>query len=243
MGDELNPATLRAQNRKFTNRVGGLQIEIESRSNVFDTFSWVTEAAHVESGRFCRPISFRAVNKTVSLLPILVVHALLSPCMQPYLQSRWPLLQLASVLYRNPMRRAFPSKRLLLLHVLELARPKRHVQLCPPVCIGYQEETLVSLSKAKSSITSSLRLSKPLALLEDSLVLSPIQRRVLLALLPIFCVPYAQSALHGHDRKQVMALLLAWGKVAIASLHLQHVFPPCTIAHSQAKEHGSSEMM
>jgi len=160
------------------------------------------------------------VNKAVSLLPILIVHALLSPCVQPYLQSRWPLLKLVSVLCHNPMRQAFPLKRLLLLHVLELARPKRQVQVCPPVCVGYQEETIVSLSKGRSSITSFLRVGKPLTLLEDPLLLSPIQRRVLRALLPIFCIPYAQSALRGRDRMQVMALLLAWGKVAIASLHL-----------------------
>lgn len=35
---------LRAENRKFTNRLCGLQLEVESRSNAFDTFSWVTEA-------------------------------------------------------------------------------------------------------------------------------------------------------------------------------------------------------
>merc|ERR1719439_423585 len=50
--DELTPTRLRAENRKFTNRVGGLQVEIESRGNAFDTFSWVTESAHMEAPKF-----------------------------------------------------------------------------------------------------------------------------------------------------------------------------------------------
>jgi len=222
--DELTPTRLRAENRKFTNRVCGLQLEVESRSNAFDTFSWVTEAAHVEAPRFCRPAAMRAADRSVSLLPALVVHSLLLPSTRSILASRWPILcYLASVLI-NPQRREFSSKRVLLLHVLELARPQRHARACPPLCVGYTAETVVTLSKGKSCVSSKLSISRPLKLLRTPAPLSDVQRRVLSALLPMMCLPYARSALRGSTRTWVVTLLLTWGKVAVASLRL----PECS---------------
>lgn len=218
--DELTPTRLRAENRKFTNRLCGMQLEVESRQNAFDTFSWVTEAAHSEAPRFCRPVAIRAVDKVLSLLPVFVVHTLLSPRMRPLLRSRWPLLQLAAKTLPDPRKREFLSKRLLLHHVLELSRPSRQVHNCPAVCIGYKAETVVTLSKGKSCVKSMLSLAKPISLLPDTQPLSSVQQRVLVALLPLFCLPYARFALRGATREWVTTFLLAWGKVAASSLHL-----------------------
>lgn len=215
--DELTPARLKAENRKFTNRIGGLQIEVESRCNAFDTFSWVTEAARTEAPRFCKPIAFRAVDKAISLLPVLVVNMLLSPRLRPFMESRWPLLKFAAVTTWNPQRRAFPTRRLLLLHVLELARPRRQVCQCPPLCVGYRSETVVALGKGRSCVSSRLSISRPLSLQKAHMVLSPIQRRVLAALLPLYCLPYARSALEGTMREYVVSVLLAWAKIAMTA--------------------------
>jgi len=217
--DELTPTRLRAENRKFTNRLCGLQLEVESRSNAFDTFSWVTEAAHAEAPKFCRPIAFRATDKAISLLPMLVVHALLCPRLRRVVRSLWPALQALAVLTPNPQRRAFPTKRLLLQHVLELPKPSRRTSTCPPLCVGYRDETVVTLSKGKCCVTSKLSVPRPLQLMQGS-PLSDVQRRVLAALLPLFCLPYARSALTGASRRWMEGFLLAWGKLAIARFQL-----------------------
>mmetsp|Transcript_79492 Transcript_79492/g.125385 ORF Transcript_79492/g.125385 Transcript_79492/m.125385 type:complete len:705 (-) Transcript_79492:98-2212(-) len=216
--EELTPTRLKAENRKFTNRIGGLQIEIESRSNAFDTFSWVTEAGRLEHTRFCRPITFKAIDKALSLLPLLVVHLLLCPKMRPYLRSRWPLLQYLAVNLRVPQRREFPAKRLMLHHVLELGKPKRNATICPQVCVGYQLETVVKLSKGKSCLTSNHTISRPLKLVEAPLLISPMQREVLATLLPFFCLPYARTVTCGKTRDWIVGYLLAWGKVSLASM-------------------------
>lgn len=218
--DELTPTRLRAENRKFTNRVCGLQLEVESRSNAFDTFSWVTEAGHMEAPRYCRPVAMKAVDKAVSLMPMLVVHSLLSSRLRHLLASRWPLLHLAAVVLPNPQKREFGSRRLLLHHVMELAKPSRKVRDCPSTSVGYKAETVVTLSKGKSCVKSRLNLCRPVALLEGSQPLSDVQRQVLVALLPMFCLPYARSALRGPTRDWVVAFLLAWGKVAAVTLKL-----------------------
>jgi len=219
--DELTPTRLRAENRKFTNRLCGLQLEVESRSNAFETFSWVTEAAHSEAPRFCRPAALRAVDKSISLLPVLVVHTLLCQRLRPLLRSRWPLLRFVALHLGSPQRREFLSKRLLFQHVLELARPSRQVCTCPPVCVAYKAETVVTLSKGKSCVTSKLNVTKPLALLKaQAQPLSDVQRQVLAAMLPLFCLPYARSALKGNTRDWVIGFLLAWGKMATAALRL-----------------------
>merc|ERR1719199_2281926 len=129
--EELTPTRLKAENRKFTNRIGGLSIEIESRSNAFDSFSWVTEAGRLEHPRFCRPIAFKAIDNVLSLIPILVVHTLLCPKLRSLLKSRWPLLIHLAGTLNVPQRREFPAKRLMLNHVLELARPKHDTIDCP----------------------------------------------------------------------------------------------------------------
>jgi len=216
--DELTPTRLRAENRKFTNRICGLQLEVESRSNAFDTFSWVTEAARMEAPRFSRPISLRAIDKAMSLLPVLVVHTILCSRNRSLLQSRWPVLDYLARQLPDPGNRCFPSKRLLMLHVLELARPGQSNLPCPPLCVGYKTETVVSLSKGRSCVTSKLSLQKPLTLLKSPSPLSPVQRQVLLALLPLVCVPYAKRALRGHTQRWVVAFLLAWGKVSMCNL-------------------------
>jgi len=218
--DELTPTRLRAENRKFTNTVCGLLLEVESRGNAFDTFSWVTEAAHVEAPRFLRPVALRPFDKAVSLLPVLVVHALLCKKMRPYLRSRWPALRFLAMLLPNPQRREFVSKRLLLEHILELSKPKHEVLRCPSVCVGYKVETVVSLSKGRSCVSSKLSVNRPLALLPAPGPLSDVQRRVLAALLPMFCLPYAKSTLKGSTRDWVVGFLLAWGKVAACRLRL-----------------------
>jgi len=217
--DELTPTRLRAENRKFTNRLCGLQLEVESRSNAFDTFSWVTDAAHAEAPKFCKPIAFKAAGKSLSLLPMLVVHTLLCPQLRGLLSARWPLLRLVASLLRDPVRRAFPTKRLLLQHILELPRPSRRTSSCPPLTIDYQMETVVTLSKGKSCVTSKLSVNKPLKLQQGS-PLSDVQRRVLAALMPMFCLPYARSVLRGDTLRWVEVFLLAWGKVAVARLQL-----------------------
>lgn len=221
--DELTPTRLRAENRKFTNRLCGLQLEVESRSNAFDTFSWVTEAAHAEAKSFCRPAALRAADRAVSLLPVLVVHMLLCPRLRPLLRSRWPALQFAASVLPSPKRRVFQSRRLLLLHVLELAKPTRRVHACPPVCVGYKAETVVTLSKGKSCVTSKLSVERPVKLLKAAVPISDVQRRVLAALLPMLCLPYARSALRGPTREWVVTFLLAWGKVAASQLTLPQV--------------------
>mmetsp|Transcript_41407 Transcript_41407/g.75007 ORF Transcript_41407/g.75007 Transcript_41407/m.75007 type:complete len:627 (-) Transcript_41407:60-1940(-) len=218
--DELTPARLKAENRKFTNRLGGLQVEVESRSSAFDTFSWVTEAAKVEVARFCRPISFKAMDKAISLLPMLVVHTLMSPTMRPFLQSRWPLLKFCSTLFRNPEHQSFPTRRLLLLHVLELARPHRQVCVCPSLCVEYKTETVVTLSKGKSLVSSRVSIAKPVALQKANLLLSPVQLRMLVTLLPVFCLPYARKVLRGHTREWVVTVLLAWAKMSAVMMPL-----------------------
>jgi hypothetical protein len=217
--EELTPTRLKAENRKFTNRISGLEIEIESRSNAFDTFSWVTEAGRLEHPRFCRPIAFRAVDKALSLLPVLVVHLLLCPKMKPLLRSRWPILQHLAATLRVSQRLPFPARRLMLNHVLELARPNRDGSInCPKVCVGYQLETLVRLSKGKSCLTSNHTITRPLKLLETPQAMTPIQKKVLAALLPFFCLPYARTVLHGPTQDWVVGFLLAWGKVSMFSL-------------------------
>jgi hypothetical protein len=232
--DELTPTRLRAENRKFTNRLCGLQLEVESRSSAFDTFSWVTEAAHCEAPRLLRPALFRAgdrePHRAVSLLPILAVHTLLCSRLRPWLRSRWPLLRYCAWLLPNPAGRAFPSRRLLLHHVLELARPSRSRLArgaceCPSFCVGYKSETVVTLSKGKSCVTSKLNVTRPLALLRTSqpVYLSELQRRVLTALLPMLCLPYARTALRGPTKDWVVTFLLAWGKVATACLRLPQI--------------------
>jgi len=218
---ELTPTRLRAENRKFTNRLCGLQLEIESRSNAFDTFSWVTEAAHAEAPRFFRPAFLKATDKAVSLLPVLVVHTLLCPSMLPFLRSRWPLIQYLAKVLRDPRARRFPSKRLLLHHVMQLAQPSRKAHLCPQLCIGYKSETVVTLSKGKSCVKSVLSVTKPLRLLESAnSPVSDVQRQVLMALLPMLCLPYARIALKGSVRDCVVTLLIAWGKISAATLQL-----------------------
>lgn len=219
--DELTPTRLRAENRKFTNRLCGLQLEVESRSNAFDTFSWVTEAAHAEAPKFCRPAAFRAADKMVSLFPALLVHALLCHRLRPLLRSRWPLLRFLAITLPNPQRREFASKRVLLQHVLELSRPIKEVfPMSPAACISYKSETVVSLSKGRSNVTSRLSVEKPLKLVQASSPLSNVQRSVLAALMPMFCLPYARSALRGDDLVWVVTFLLAWGKVAAWRLNL-----------------------
>merc|ERR1712061_87426 len=196
-------------------------LELESRSNNFETFSWITETAHTEAPRFLRAVAFKAsTEKSVSLLPALVVHALLCPHLRPLLRSRWPMLEFLARCLPNPQRRRFPPRRLLLQHVLELAKPTRRAQTCPSVCIGYKTETVVTLSKGKSCVKSVLSVRKPLSLLQAPHPLSDVQRRVLVALLPLFCLPYARTALRGHTRDWVVALLLAWGKAAATALTL-----------------------
>lgn len=218
--DELTPTRLKAENRKFNNRLCGLQLEVESRSNAFETFSWVTEAAHVEAARFIRPGLLRAFDRSVSLLPVLVVHALISKKLRPLLQSRWPVLHFLTIILRDPKKRQFQQKRLLLEHVLQLSKPSCKVLNCPRVCVGYKSETVVSLSKGKSCVTSKLSMTKPLALLEVPGPLSDVQRKVLMALMPMFCLPYARKALRGETRDWVVGFLLAWGKVATSRLEL-----------------------
>mmetsp|Transcript_100664 Transcript_100664/g.174792 ORF Transcript_100664/g.174792 Transcript_100664/m.174792 type:complete len:709 (-) Transcript_100664:99-2225(-) len=216
--DELTPTRLKAENRKFTNRVGGLQIEIESRSNAFDKFSWVTEAAHIETPRFCRPIAFKAVDKALSLLPVMIVHLLLCPRMRPIIRSLWPLLELVARTLRSPQRREFPAKRLMLLHVLELARTNRQARTGPQVCVGFQMETVVTLSKGKSCVTSKHNVTRPLTLIKAPPLTSPVQAEVLRACLPFFCLPYARTVLRGKTQEWIVGFLLAWGKVSISML-------------------------
>jgi len=223
--DELTPTRLRAENRKFTNCVCGLQLEVESRSNAFDTFSWVTETAHLEAARFLRPISFCALcpsERAMSVLPMLVVHALVSRRFQSLLASRFPFLRFLALTLRNPQKREFRAKRLLWHHVHELALPSRKVVECPSFCVGFKAETVVTLrnGQGKSCVKSVLSLTRPLALLTAAQPLSDVQQRVLSALLPIFCLPYARSALRGQTREWVVALLLAWGKVAVVTLKM-----------------------
>lgn len=218
--DELTPTRLRAENRKFTNRVCGLQLEVESRSNAFDTFSWVTEAAHTESSRFCRPVAFRAADKAISLLPVLIVHGLLCQRLRRFLRSRWPLLRFLALTLHNPHKREFPSKRLLLHHVFELAKPSQKIRECPSVCVGYKAETVVTLRNGKSCVKSVLSVVRPVSLLQAPQPLSEVQWQVLSALVPFFCLPYARSALRGHTRDWVVAFLLAWGKIAAVALSL-----------------------
>eukprot|EP00931_Biecheleriopsis_adriatica_P066771 TRINITY_DN4104_c0_g1_i3.p1 TRINITY_DN4104_c0_g1~~TRINITY_DN4104_c0_g1_i3.p1 ORF type:complete len:697 (-),score=153.06 TRINITY_DN4104_c0_g1_i3:5-2095(-) len=218
--EELTPTRLRAENRKFTNRLCGLQLEVESRSNAFDTFSWVTEAAHIEAPRFLRPAVFRAFDKAISLLPALVVHALVCQRMRPLLRSRWSGLRFLASLLPNPQKRGCSSKRLLLQHLLELSKPSAQVVRCPRFCVGYKAETVVSLSKGKSCVSSKLSLNRPLSLLEAPGTLSGVQQKVLAALLPMLCLPYARSALRGSTRDWVVGFLLVWGKVAAAKLKL-----------------------
>merc|ERR1712060_183079 len=219
--DELTPTRLRAENRKFTNRLCGLQLEIESRGNAFDTFSWITETAHIEACRFLRPLAFReSPTKSLSLLPVMVVQTLLSPKLRPFLRSRWPLLQFIALNLGNPQRREFPSQRLLLKHVLELARPSVRTYPCPSVCVAYTTETVVTLSKGKSCVKSRFSMKKPLALQQAEQPLSDVQRRVLTALFPMLCLPYTRSVLRGHSREWVVALLPMWGKAAATALNL-----------------------
>jgi hypothetical protein len=216
--EELTPTRLKAENRKFTNRTSGLEIEIESRSNAFDTFSWVTEAGRMEHTRFCRPISFKAVDRALSLMPVFVVHLLLCEKMRPLLRSRWPLLQYLAANLKVSQRRQFPAKRLMLLHVLELAKPCSHAKICPEVCVGFQLETVVKLSKGKSCLTSNHTITRPLKLLEAPMLISPVQLKILRTLLPFFCLPYARTVLRGTTQTWVVALLLAWGKVSCFSM-------------------------
>jgi len=216
--EELTPTRLKAENRKFTNRTCGLEIEIESRSNAFDTFSWVTEAGRLEHPRFCRPIAFKAVDKALSLLPVLVIHIMLCPKILPILQSRWPMLQYLAGILKVSQKRCFPAKRLMLNHVLEVARPGRTARTCPQVCVGFTTETLVRLSKGKSCLTSNHIFARPLKLLDAPELVSPMQQKVLAAMLPFFCLPYARSVLHGKTQDWVVAFLVAWGKVSLAGL-------------------------
>lgn len=215
---ELPPMRLKAENRKFTNRLCGLQLEVESRQNAFDTFSWVTEAAHVEAGRFARPVAFRAQDRTVSLFPVLIVSMLLCPQapIRKLLASRWPLLKLLASVLRNPQRRAFPSRRLLFHHILELSKPSHEGRVWPPLCVAFHSETVVALSKGKSCVTSKLSLTRPLTLLKVKSPMSQLQGRVLLALFPLFCLPYARAL----RQEWLIGFLLAWGKVAVAMLRL-----------------------
>lgn len=216
--DELTPTRLRAENRKFTNHTCGLQLEVESRGNAFDTFSWVTEAAHVEAPRFCRPVALRPYEKAISLLPVLVVHALLCKRLRPILRARWPVLRFLAMVLPNPQRREFVSKRVLLDHILELSKPSSNALTCPGLCVGYKVETVVSLSKGRSCVKSKLSVNRPLKLLSAEGRTSDVQRRVLAALLPMFCLPYAKSTLKGDTRDWVVGFLLAWGKVAACGL-------------------------
>lgn len=219
--DELTPTRLKAENRKFTNRICGMQLEVESRSNAFDTFSWVTEAAHSEAPRFCRPVALRAVERLISLLPILVVHTLLCKRFRPYLRSRWPLLRFLSTLLPNPQRREFPSKRVLLHHVLQLSRPSHQAVKCPALCVAYKSETVVTLSKdrGRSAVTSKFSIAD-LSLVPTAASMSHIQRQVLAALLPMSCMPYVRYTLKGRTQDWVASFLLAWGKVAASQLRL-----------------------
>lgn len=218
--DELTPTRLRAENRKFTNRLCGLQLEVESRSNAFDTFSWVTEAAQTEAPRFCRPVALRAYDRAVSLLPVFVVHSLLCLKLRHYLRSRWPLLHFLAMTLPSPQKREFASKRVLLQHILELSKPTGEVLRCPRVCVGYKAETVVALGKGRSCVSSKLSVERPLSLLQAPGPLSRIQCRVLLALLPMSCLPYVRSSLKCAEQDWIIGFLLAWGKVAACMLQL-----------------------
>merc|ERR1712232_1276442 len=105
-------------------------------------------------------------------------------------------------------------------HVLELSRPRRAVVHSRPVCVGYESETVVTLSKGKSCVTSKLSLQKPLKLIKSESQLSPIQCKVLAALLPFLCLPYADRAFRGDSRRWLMCFLLAWAKVAMWKFQL-----------------------
>merc|ERR1719221_405073 len=99
------------------------------------------------------------------------------------------------VVLPSPMKREFSSKRLLLHHVLDLAKPTRRVRDCPAALVGYKAETVVTLSKGSSCVRSVLSVDRPMALQRAPQAISELQRRVLRALLPMFCLPYARSAL------------------------------------------------
>lgn len=120
----------------------------------------------------------------------------------------------------NPHKREFPSKRLLLHHVFELAKPSQKIRECPSVCVGYKAETVVTLRNGKSCVKSVLSVVRPVSLLQAPQPLSEVQWQVLSALVPFFCLPYARSALRGHTRDWVVAFLLAWGKIAAVALSL-----------------------
>jgi len=156
----------------------------------------------------------------MSVLPTLVVHALISRRFQSLLASRFPFLRFLAMTLRNPQKREFHAKRLLWHHVHELARPSRKVVECPAFCVGFKSETGGTLRNGKSCVKSVLSLTRPLTLLKAPQPLSDVQQRVLLALLPMFCLPYARSALRGQMREWVVALLLAWGKVATVTLKM-----------------------
>merc|ERR1712232_942266 len=164
--------------------------------------------------------AFRAADRSISLLPMLMVHAITCPHLQPLLRSRWPLLTFLANVIPTPKRRHFPSKRLLMRHVLELARPCNTTLPCPPVSVRYESETIVAFSKGKGCIMSNIRLQKPLVLIDTHSPLSPIQQTLLAALAPLLCLPYADSALRGDTRRWVMVLLLAWAKIAIWKFNL-----------------------
>ncbi|CAE8649177.1 unnamed protein product, partial [Polarella glacialis] len=123
-----------------------------------------------------------------------------------------------ATILRNPQRREFVSKRILFHHVLELSRTSRQARNCPPVCVGFKAETVVSLSRGRSCVSSKLSLERPLKLIQAQQPLSDLQRRVLAALMPMFCLPYARSALPSGTKDWIIGFLLAWGKVAAFKL-------------------------
>eukprot|EP00929_Paragymnodinium_shiwhaense_P107185 TRINITY_DN7324_c0_g1_i2.p1 TRINITY_DN7324_c0_g1~~TRINITY_DN7324_c0_g1_i2.p1 ORF type:complete len:666 (+),score=142.33 TRINITY_DN7324_c0_g1_i2:98-2095(+) len=137
--DELTPTRLKSENRKFTNHICGLRLELESRSNAFDTFSWVTDAAEKEAYRFFRPVSFRTADKEkmLSLFPILVLQCLLCEKKRARLRSTWPVLSYLAQVLPDPTKCEFPTKRVLMQHILELARPRRSaLYSCFPCGVG-----------------------------------------------------------------------------------------------------------
>merc|ERR1719313_7609 len=137
------------------------------------------------------------------------------------MKARWPVIEMLAKLLPNPRTRGFSLKRVIISHCLEKSRPCRKVTACPGFSVGYKSETVVSLSKGKSCVTSKHSLQQPLALLKNgNHLLTSLQRHVLMALMPLLCVPYAEHALCGETRQWVVGFLLAWGKVSMWNLRI-----------------------
>eukprot|EP00933_Yihiella_yeosuensis_P028768 TRINITY_DN22587_c1_g1_i3.p1 TRINITY_DN22587_c1_g1~~TRINITY_DN22587_c1_g1_i3.p1 ORF type:complete len:170 (+),score=30.60 TRINITY_DN22587_c1_g1_i3:173-682(+) len=113
------------------------------------------------------------------------------------------------------------SKKLLLQHVFELSEPSREDTVCPALCVGYKSETVVALSKGRSCISTRIQVNRPLQLVKAPVGLSDIQRHVLTALMPVFCLPYARAVLKDSNLDWLAGFLLAWGKVAAWKMRLE----------------------